>query len=280
MLLQKQPLISGPGRIGDLTFYLKDGQMIGRPRHNEMTGKRAENSRLQSLSIVNAANLWRSFPPGMQPKYQMLGTCRSDYNMFLACARYTRIVPLTKHESRGGAAVVVPVCVSGGMLPPVLTWWDGTAQVTDIAIGTLAVDDETVVAELAQAILAGNAGFAQGDELVCYHARQCVTREGKPYADFSVGVLPVDTGDGRNLRAVVRGCDGFANRGGRLGVGTPFEGGVAWVHRRTRRDGTLLLSPQHLLVHNPLIDTFDTEEHRREAILSYGPVRETVREED
>lgn len=62
-------------------------------------------------------------------------------------------VYLTKYLVERGACVIAPYSISQGTLPAIVVTSDGTNDVTDIAVGSLTINEQTTVAQFANAVV-------------------------------------------------------------------------------------------------------------------------------
>lgn len=274
MKVERQPLTTGKGSIGDYTFYQKKKEVIARTRRNEISEKQPDSIRIQSIPLANINNLWHRFPRDWKPVFNVGDEGMSNYNGFVSHARYTLPVYLTRHEAQYGDSVLVPVAVSGGLLPPIGVHREGNRFVTDIAVGDGAVGPATGAGDLAERILSRNWAFKKDDLLLIYFARQVVKASVGPRVFIAADVVSLDVYDRRCLAEVVGGFSGLHVCGGCLASGNIYEGGVAWVHLRRRRNGELLRSNQTLQVVNPLMDQYCSTQQRVESLKSYEKKRD------
>ena len=219
-------------RVGDMTFYVRNGNMVVRARHNSSRTPKPTLSRMETrMRWKNCINLWRAFPPGQQPAFEGRRPGVSDYNLFLSHAMQTEPVYLTQQLADNGAAVLTSVVVSCGTLPEIGVTNDGTAPATDIALGSLTIGEGTTLGDLATAVVRNNAAFGFGDELLCYVGWQ------REDAARRVPVVAVECVRVRRGAAVAGGGVAaglrFAGRGAGSGRDGSRRGGVgAHPHRR------------------------------------------------
>ena len=271
MAFKKSSIPMATVRVGDMTFYWRNGRMVGRVRHNAGKGPQVSPRQINVCSRwSNLVNFWRAFGPQCKPQFECNGKGRTDYNAFVSHGMHAEPVYLTRWQTRNGACVVNSVRVSEGTLRSIAVSDDGTAYATDIALGRLTLDDGTTVGQLATAIVCNNDDFCFNDALWFYVAFQ---REnpatGLPEAEVQCVRLALDPGDGQPLWQGTAERLGFVSRGGVLAAASRVEGGMAWVHLRKGRSG-LKRSTQHLVCDNPLLARMGSEEALAEACRSYG----------
>ena len=262
-------------RVGDMTFYVRNGNMVVRARHNSSRTPKPTLSRMETrMRWKNCINLWRAFPPDEQPAFEGRRPGVSDYNLFLSHAMQTEPVYLTQQLADNGAAVLTSVAVSCGTLPEIGVTNDGTAPATDIALGSLTIGEGTTLGDLATAVVRNNAAFGFGDELLCYVGwqREDAARRVPVVAMECVRVL-LDGSDEGLLWQGSASRQGFVSRGGVLAAAGMDAGGVAWVHIRTVGIRTRR-STQRMVVDNPLVSAYCSAEAFEAACRSYGGAQE------
>ena len=74
-------------------------------------------------------------------------------------------VYLTKSEVNAGACVVAPYKITNGKLNSIVITGHGSQAVTDIALGSLTINDETTVADFSNAVVQNNKDFEYGDQI-------------------------------------------------------------------------------------------------------------------
>lgn len=263
MKLKPTPYVACTGTVDNLTLYERKGEIIGR-LHS--TGNKHKWQPAQCLVASNTANsihLYRMFPEEWKPEFQFLLPGQNNYNRFLSFARHTPPIYLVREEVELFAAVVVPVAVSDGVLPPITAWWETDCVVTDLSIGPAGSAEGLTVRGLTEALLSRNGGWEEGDTLLFYHVLQHFSSDNPswsyPYAQVLAAGLTLSLADDRPLEEVARWAKGFESVEGRLAHTAVADGGVAWVHLR-KSEKECLRSPQRLLCRNPLIERYSTFE--------------------
>ena len=77
-------------------------------------------------------------------------------------------VYLTKSEVNAGACVVAPYKITNGKLNSIVITGHGSQAVTDIALGSLTINDETTVADFSNAVVQNNKDFEYGDQITYF----------------------------------------------------------------------------------------------------------------
>lgn len=272
MKLKPTPFLAWTGTVDNLTLYEREGQIIGRLHSSGDKYKRQPAQCLNASMMANSVHLYKWFPHDWKPGFQFLLPGQNNYNRYLSFARYTPPVYLTKWEVDCDAAVVVPVAVSDGVLPPIAAWWEDGCAVTDLALGPAGAADGLTVGGLTKALLERNGGWEEGDTLLFYqviqkHDKSCDV----PIVKVLAAGVTLSLADNRPLSEVARWAHGFESVGGRLAHTEVVDGGVAWVHLRpVEKEGKeCLRSPQRLLCRNPLMERYGTYEQAVEVWKSY-----------
>lgn len=268
------------GTVGDLTVYAKNGVCIGRTHQNSTKYKRLPAQCLSAAHMSNIVRLFQTFPEDWRPGFQFLLPGQSSYNRFVAFARHTPPVYLTRQESLWNVAILTPVAVSDGLLPPIAAWWESDCVVTDLEIGPEGSAEGLTVRGLTEALLSRNGGWAEGDVLLFYVADQYLMGpHSVPAVNIYAAGVTLSLADGRPLAEVAKWAKGFESVEGRLACtasvadifrdnGDNVGGGMVWVHLRPA-EKECLRSPQRLLCRNPLIERYSSFEQAMEVWKSY-----------
>lgn len=261
--------INFTGRIGDYTFYQRQGKIVARSRRNEFDRRKLGiPQKRRSVSLSNCNNLWRPFAAAHTPYFTQGKEGSTVYSRFLSHAMQSSPIYLTREQGRAGGCVATNVAVSDGTLPPIRLTSDAVAPVTSICLGGLADTAGLTVGQLAQAVLTHNADFGAGDCLLFYlFLQEWDTEADSPRVRVSCQSLPLLPGDPRLLADAIGASIGFSIRNGHLAASQNPQGGMAWVHLRP---GTQLqVSPQRLLCNNSLIPQYGSDEAFHAACRSY-----------
>ncbi len=273
-------LLRPTGRCGDVTYYVRKGNIVARLRHNDAYHCNSLKSSAGCTTMSNTVRLWNRFPRAWKPSFMNKRDSQTDYNSFVSHARYGQAVYLDSLESQQGVTVLVSVAVSDGTLPTVELQVTDNTVLTDIVLNEMTFDTDTTVSALTAAVLENNPLYRAGDALLLYSACQRVAA-GMPQVTILASFLPLDRGDDRRLTALLGSGVTLLNAGGRLA--TPFGDGrgVAWVHLRPAANGAgWLRSTQWMEVRNTLAERYMTVEARDRAVGSYKKLRSAMSNED
>jgi len=110
------------GRIGENTWYVRDGVQIVRQRlNNSNFGEGARRTQAQQVRRVkwgNVVNVWKGLRAYLQSAFENKKQGQSDYNMFMSLNVDNSDVYLTRQELQAGAAVPWSYHVTKGSLVP------------------------------------------------------------------------------------------------------------------------------------------------------------------
>ncbi len=256
------------GKVGDLVYSVRGGQQVIRGVPTSSKNPQTAAQMMQRMKWPNIVAVYKSLRPYMRDCFENKVGGQTDYNLFMGVNLHSTPVYLEKEDVRLGAAVVAPYVVSQGSLPAIQV--SGETPATDIALGTLAIDDDTTVAEFAQAVVRNNDGFRFGDQISFFKLQQEEdSLDGHPYVTASAVRVNLDAADTSTLRSVAP-AEGFSTVSGMLGAGAPLDGaGVAWVHSRTV-NGRTHVSSQRLVVANDLLENHSGQDMLSAATDSYG----------
>lgn len=179
-------------------------------------------------------------------------------------------VYLTKAEVEANACVVAPYIITEGSLPRITTSGEGADIVTNIKTGSLTINENTTVADLSKEIVLNNADYDFGEQLSFFsllQKRDPVT--GIPYVSFNASCIVLDKFNSAKLVDVVN-MAGFNVKNGFLAHGDDEgDGGFCWVHSKAS-SGMVKVSPQALIVNNPLLADYTGKDAYKRAVATYG----------
>ena len=216
----------------------------------------------------NVVAVYKAMQPYLKDCFETKQGAQTDYNRFMGINLHSAPVYLEKDATRLGAAIVAPYVISQGSLPSIQV--NGATPTTDIALGTLSIDDATTVSEFAQAVVQNNQNYSYGDQISFFRlVQEEDSQDGHPYINVSATRVNLDPTDTTTLRSVAP-ASGFSTVGSTLGADASLTGaGIAWVHSRTV-NGKTHVSSQRLVVENDLLEEYSTTQMLSAATKSYG----------
>lgn len=186
------------GRVGDTTYYVRDGEQIARQSQNNSNyGATASRTPAQMSRRVRWANLVNLFK-GMkswQPKaYDFKKKGQTDYNLFMALNINTAKVCLTKDMAMNGCGCWEAYQISRGSLAPIGLVAGSTAgtAVTSIKCN-LQLASSTTIGALSAEIIEKNPMFLNGDNIAIIGFWTVLDDRGYPYSGTDYKELTLDT---------------------------------------------------------------------------------------
>lgn len=269
------------GQIGGQVLYTRNGETVARELAPQVTNPRTPAQMEQRVKLSNLVAVYRANMAWMKGAFENKKPKESDYNAFVSANIANTEVALSKSNVASGAAVVAPYKISNGTLPMVETLLNGTDLVSNIALGNLAITDETTIGELSQAILANNAGIVAGMQLsVIINMQLAAAGSGVPYINTRAYELIINEDDTTPvLNAVPDGIlESVGTTSTTLGINTSDlgDGAGAFVLSRTI-GGKTYVSTQALVFYgsNATYRAFTSPQAVAAAISSYGEGAET-----
>ena len=269
-------LIEVQGRVGNIVGIKgKGGRTYVRRYQYLVTDAKSAKQMKRRVRWANTVNIWKVLKGEAKPCFEHLPETMSDYNMFVQCNAEIAKVSLKKNEVAVGATVVAPLIVSIGSLPNiVVTSMSGGKMRTDIALGDLTIDDDTTVSTFSKAVLNNNGDYQEGDRIVGFLlAQELWGDEQIPHARLVSSAIDLEKSNNTKLWEVVDERV-FSSADGFVASKTTVNGGICWIHSRI--DGTnnkTLVSTQRIIVNSTLLETYMSVAANREAIQSYGGVK-------
>lgn len=264
------------GQIGAYLFRkTKYGTIVSEAPTKRNTPVRTESQMYIRTQWVNLAAIYRQFNKTLKKAYEGLGNTMSVYNAFVAANINVVKVFLTKKMRDNGGSVLAPYQITRGTLPSINYSKNGSnVLVTDISLGSLTIDANTEVGELAETVIANNPDFAAGDQISFFYGRQTVDSvTGTPRARIDGTKVVLDVTNTTPLWDVV-GSLGFATVDGYLGMSRAItDGAAAWVHsRETDQGNNVTVGTQSLYVDSSVLAAYQTDAAFMSSADSYGGI--------
>ena len=272
------------GRVGNIVYYQNGGEtnaMI----HNDAPKKNKSTKQVTNqCKWTNIVQLWKAAINLLCGCFQYKGEKQSDFNLFLKRnMRHEPAVYLTKQVADNKGSVITSYQISEGDLMPVRIEIVDGHYATDILIGDLQITADTTIKDLSDAIVSHSSDelYEYGDQITLYRCAQKVdAASGTPYVRFACDELVLSNSNKSKVWEVLS-QDGFENINGYLGKSElPEYFGFAYVHSSISKEkknfGELLVSTQHLIVNNPLLDNYTGSDALKAALQSYGAEEEKV----
>lgn len=265
------------GKIGTMVYVQrKDGStVVYEAKEKAATPVRSEAQMQIRTQWSNLSAVYTQFHKTLKKGFEGLEVGMSDYNAFIQANVGVCKVYIPKWIRLNGGCVLAPYLVTRGKLGSVaMTKNAGNVLVSNIAIGSLVIGDETTVGELSAAMLAYNATWQEGDQVTFFHGTQEVDEvTGTPRALIQGWKMVLDVTDETLLWNVVSPM-GFSSVDGYLGMGTAISNAAAvWIHTREGSgNGELQVSTQYLYVDSAILESYQNEAAFLASAESYGGI--------
>lgn len=267
------------GNVGAMNFRRRgaDTVVAERSYSNKSGGNGAsEAQRLHRCRLANIVGMFRVIQAIEAKAWEGKPPYVSDFNMLSKINLANSPIFFTKEEAQLNASVIAPYIASRGTLKSLRQYYDDTAFVTGIFVGT-DVDWPTVtVAELTDRIINMNEGWRVDDKLSFARLSQSVNViSGVPVPQVNVVYFEI-TLDFTNNALVfdLPNAAAVQPEGGPSGRMAFLDGGDAafCIHSR-RSSGELETSEQRIIIHDeyePTYVKYKSDEQRKRAMDSYG----------
>ena len=263
------------GKVGQLIYrQTKYGTVVYEAPAKASVPQRTEAQMQIRTQWGNMAAVYRQFNQTLKKGFEGLNGKMNDYNAFIQANTNVVKVYVPKSVRLNGGSVLAPYQITRGTLPSVaMVKNSGGVLVSDIALGGLVIGAETTVADLANAVIAYNAGFEAGDQVTFFYGQQTTDAvTGIPRARIYGFKVMLNPGDSTLLWEVVSEI-GFSSVDGKLGMSQSITDGAAvWVH--SREDGTsgLKVSTQFLFVDSTVLAAYQGSSAMAASANSYGGI--------
>lgn len=261
------------GKVGSLVYSRLRGEQITRAYNAKPANPRSESQQLQRTKLANLVNFYRRGRSLLNHSFTNKKENQSSYNAFVSRNINVNAVRLTKNEAAAAMSVVGPFTISDGVLPPIQISGGGINAVTNIAVGSFVINEETTtVAQLSAAIINNNAEWMEGDQLTYVSVVQNGGVDGGyPFVQFSYVEMDLNLSDSTLLRTLFPAY-ALSIRSGFIGHGEYVaDGGFAYIHSRKSSTGALQASRQELiLTANTLYNEYSGDAQSAAATRSYG----------
>lgn len=272
------------GKVGNLTYaQTKHGTVVYPSRKKASVPRRSEKQMLVRMQWANLGAVYKQYRKTLKKAYEdVAGSNLSVFNAFIQANMKTCEVYIPKQVRLNGGSVLAPYQISRGSLQSI--YYSKNEQnvlVTDLALGDLVIDANTIVADFTQAVLSNNPDWERGDQLTFFYGVQMVDPvSGVPRAKINGTKVKLDPNDETKLWTLV-GDLGFKSVPS-TGSGTDYVLGMAqaitnasaaWIHSREDDEaGTLMISTQYMFVDSNLLASYQGEEAFQTSAQSYGGI--------
>ena len=266
------------GKVGDLVFARRLGQQTTRAYNANPKDAKTRSQVTQRVKMANVIAMYRALKNICNHSFEGVKEGQTSYSAFVSANLKSNQVSLTKEAASLGACVVAPYLVSRGSLASIVVEGLGAEAVTNIALGELAIDEQTTIGEFATALVANNAGIEYGDQLTYLSlVQQTDVNTGYPIVTTGIYEVTLNSGSTDLLRKFIPAVgstakNGFLAHGALIG-----RGGFAWILSRKPVGGSLMVSTQRLILTSPdVYSGFASDAANTRAISSYGYTIEPI----
>ena len=259
------------GSAGSLTFKQYAGQTVVSEKISVVKRSNTPMQMRQRTKWGNVIQMYKGICPLINYGFESKPVGKSDYNMFMKVNMKGSDIYLTREEVAGGGCIAAPYQLTQGTLPSIVIVGSGENARTDIKLGDLTIDAETLVKDFAIAVVSNNPDYDFGDQISFFDVLQRVNAvTGIPYCQFLATNVVLDKASEVKLLDMVSKY-GFATVDGFLGhIEGEGAGVFAWVHTR-KSSGKTLVSTQSLINNNAeVIAEYSGAEAYKRSVKTYG----------
>lgn len=265
------------GKVGQLIYrHTKYGTVVYEAPVKASVPQRSEAQMQVRTQLGNLAAVYGQFNKTLKKGFEGLNGKMSDFNAFVQANMNVVKVYVPKSVRLNGGSVLAPYQITRGTLPSVAMRKDaGGVLVSDIAVGSLVIGEETTVADLACAVVAMNADWEEGDQITFFYGVQSADAvTGVPRARIYGSKVMLNPGDTTPLLEVVSAL-GFSVVDGCLAMDRAIASGAAvWVHSRddVASGSGVRVSTQFMYVDSSVLSSYQNAQALAGAANSYGGV--------
>ena len=259
------------GSAGSLTFKQVNGQTVVSEKATTVKNMRTPAQQRQRTKWGNVVQMYKGICPLINYGFESKAPGCSDYNMFMKVNMKGSNIYLTREEVAGGGCVAYPYQLTQGTLPSIVIVGSGENARTDIKLGDLKIDANTLVKDFAMAVVSNNADYDFGDQISFFDVLQRVNAvTGIPYCQFLATNVMLDKTSEVKLLDIVSKY-GFATVDGYLGhIEGEGDGVYAWVHTRKSSAKTLVSTQSFVNNNAEMIAEYSGDQAYKRSVQTYG----------
>lgn len=260
------------GKVGSLVFARRLGQQITRAYNKTPKDASTKSQVQQRVRMANVIAMYRAVKRIADHSFEGVKPGQTSYNLFVKANLTNNSVVLTKEAASFGACVVAPYLVSRGTLPSIIVQGTGADAVTNIAVGSLVINEETTIGAFSQAVVASNTGINYGDQLTYLSIVQKTdSNTGYPVATATIYEVTLNQADELLLRSYMPEVASTVRNGFLAHGALIASGGFCWILSRKNADGSLNVSTQRIvLTSKDVAAQYSSAVAMTRAINSYG----------
>ena len=259
------------GSAGSLTFKQYAGQTVVSEKISVVKRSNTPMQMRQRTKWGNVIQMYKGICPLINYGFESKPVGKSDYNMFMKVNMKGSDIYLTREEVAGGGCIAAPYQLTQGTLPSIVTVGEGDNVRTDISLGDLTIDAETLVKDFAIAVVSNNPDYDFGDQISFFDVLQRVNAvTGIPYCQFLATNVVLDKASEVKLLDMVSKY-GFATVDGYLGhIEGEGDGVYAWVHTRKSSAKTLVSTQSFVNNNAEMIAEYSGDQAYKRSVQTYG----------
>ena len=259
------------GSAGSLTFKQVNGQTVVSEKITAVKKSNTPMQMRQRTKWGNVVQMYKGICPLINYGFESKPSGCSDYNMFMKANMKSSDIYLTREEVAGGGCVAYPYQLTQGTLPSIVIVGSGDNARTDIKLGDLKIDANTLVKDFAIAVVSNNADYDFGDQISFFDVLQRVNAvTGIPYCQFLATNVMLDKTSEVKLLDIVSKY-GFATVDGFLGhIEGEGDGVYAWVHSRKSSAKTQVSTQTFVNNNAETIAEYSGDQAYKRSVKTYG----------
>ena len=160
------------GRVGNMRFYERNGEIIGVSLPNGIRNPKSPAQMQQRIKMNNILNMYKYIKGYLQQNFEGIIGNKNASSFFRSYNLMKTPVWLTKEQKESYKFVLAPYVVAQGRIPTVGYEFRDGVFVSDINVGDLEINDETEERVLSSVICGNNEGWTNNDTLQVILLRQ------------------------------------------------------------------------------------------------------------
>ena len=259
------------GSAGSLTFKQVNGQTVVSEKATMVKNTRTPAQQRQRTKWGNVVQMYKGIMPLINNGFEQKAQGCNDFHMFMKVNMPITDIYLTRSEVAGGGCIAAPYQITQGTLPSIVIAGSGDNARTDIKLGDLKIDANTLVKDFAIAVVSNNADYDFGDQISFFDVLQRVNAvTGIPYCQFLATNVVLDKASEVKLLDIVSKY-GFATVDGYLGhIEGEGDGVYAWVHSRKSSAKTLVSTQSFVNNNAEMIAEYSGDQAYKRSVQTYG----------
>ena len=153
------------GRVGNMRFYERNGEIIGVSLPNGIRNPKSPAQMQQRIKMNNILNMYKYIKGYLQQNFEGIIGNKNASSFFRSYNLMKTPVWLTKEQKESYKFVLAPYVVAQGRINSVGYEFKDGLFVSDINVGDLEINDETEESILSSIICDSNEGWANNDTL-------------------------------------------------------------------------------------------------------------------